>query len=375
MTATPTDAKHQKVLIVDDEPMNRDILEEILEDEFILDYASSGEEALEQVEAFQPDLVILDIMMPGIDGYETCRRLRGDSRFHFTKVILVSAKALVAERLEGYAAGADDFVTKPFNPQELLAKARVFARLKSLEEVDRLRSDILGLFSHEIRTPLSGILGPAEVLLDPDAAADVEERTTLLTVIHESGLRIQHYFERLLLLFQLRSSSFRLGHDVVSVDELIETGVAERQSSAAERNVTIQQTVEPGLYITGDQHHLEMALSILLDNAVRFSPDGESVQISVERVEEQVCISVVDNGPGVDAGIQGALLEGCVVQGLNNHQRGTGMSLAVAQHVARQHGGALELESEIGTGSCFRFHVPFEPTPVLAEGDDDAGAS
>lgn len=178
----------QKVLIVDDEPRNQRIIAETLDELVECRNASSGEEALEALGAFTPDLVLLDIMMPGIDGYEVCRKIRADSKYALIKIILVSGKAMIEERLKGYEVGADDYMTKPFEPEELLAKAKVFLRLiqaeralselnRSLEEKVQERTrqlldaeaklinaakmsalgEMAGGIAHEINTPLGTI--------------------------------------------------------------------------------------------------------------------------------------------------------------------------------------------------------------------------
>lgn len=118
--------RQSRILLVDDNPTNLAILEEMLGDEYRWEAATSGEEALEIAPDFQPDLILLDVMMPGTNGYETCRRIRANPALRNVKIVMVSAKALVSERLEGYDAGADDYLTKPFDEKELLAKVRVY---------------------------------------------------------------------------------------------------------------------------------------------------------------------------------------------------------------------------------------------------------
>ena len=126
-----------KILIVDDNATNIAILEEALAEKYCLKAASSGEETLAVVEDFQPDLILLDVMMPGIDGYETCRRLRANANLKNVRIIMVSGKTLASERLAGYAAGADEYVTKPFEEEELLAKVRIYLNLKPVDAAAR----------------------------------------------------------------------------------------------------------------------------------------------------------------------------------------------------------------------------------------------
>ncbi len=133
----------RKILIVDDSPSSVAIMERVLGDTYHLAIATCGEEALEVAPIFAPDLILLDIMMPGIDGYETCRRLRTHPTLHHTKVIFVSGTDMVSDRLEAYAAGADDCLSKPFAPKELLAKVQVYLRLKGTEDALRQARDEL----------------------------------------------------------------------------------------------------------------------------------------------------------------------------------------------------------------------------------------
>ena len=118
-------SEQSRILIVDDHPINVDLLQELLEDDYQLATAASGEEALSRAADFGPNLILLDIMMPGMDGYETCRRIRATPALSHTKIIMVSAKALSEERQQGFEAGADDYITKPFENPELVNKVRL----------------------------------------------------------------------------------------------------------------------------------------------------------------------------------------------------------------------------------------------------------
>jgi diguanylate cyclase (GGDEF)-like protein len=140
----------QRILIVDDNDVNLAVLRELLEDNFQVESAATGEECLELAVEYLPELILLDIMMPGIGGYETCRRLRANDRLQDTKVLMVSARALVSERLEGYEAGADDYITKPFDDEELLSKVRVYLQLRRAEESDAATQELNAQLEAEV---------------------------------------------------------------------------------------------------------------------------------------------------------------------------------------------------------------------------------
>jgi DNA-binding response OmpR family regulator len=144
-----------KILAVDDDPNNIAILEELLVEDYDLETTTSGEQALEIAQSFRPDVILLDIMMPGMDGYQVCQRLREQDAFKYTKIIMVSARAMVPERLEGYKAGADDYITKPFDGDEFIAKIQVYLRLKRAEDVDRARHEMTIETIDHLRVPLT----------------------------------------------------------------------------------------------------------------------------------------------------------------------------------------------------------------------------
>lgn len=183
-----------RILAVDDSPTNIAIMEKMLGGTYALKTAATGEEALAIAPDFKPDITLLDIMMPGIDGYEVCRKIRANPVIRDTKIIMVSAKAMATERLEGYAAGADDYITKPFDENELLAKIRVYMRLKSVEEVNQLKAGVLSLLGQEVRTHLNGILLPATILMSDEEIVGIE-RKMLGSMVYRNVKRLHSLLE------------------------------------------------------------------------------------------------------------------------------------------------------------------------------------
>ena len=220
-----------RILAVDDDALNRTILEELLSEDHDLTLASSGEEALKKAAETNPDLVLLDIMMPGLDGYEVCRRLRADPVLRYCKIILVSAKAMVSERLKGYEVGADDYVTKPFDHDELLAKVKVFLRLRNLEEIDREKTDFLTLFNHEARTPLSLVQGALEFLSSEE---DLEAGTgrKLGEMALNGAERLRDMLEEASLFFRIRSGRLQPSMTRLDLPKLAEAAIQLRSRRA-----------------------------------------------------------------------------------------------------------------------------------------------
>ena len=161
----------QKVLVVDDEPNNYDVIEAfLLREGYELGYASSGQAALDRIELFQPSMILLDVMMPGMDGLEVCRRIKADKLWTHIPIIIVTALNSKEDLASGLEAGADDFIAKPVNGLELRARVRSMLRIKSqfdaLEENARMREDLTNMIVHDLRNPLGVIVGFGGMLLN-----------------------------------------------------------------------------------------------------------------------------------------------------------------------------------------------------------------
>ena len=350
--------KNAKILIVDDNETNRCILEESLADDYQLELVQSGEEALERAAQFEPDLVLLDIMMPGIDGYETCRRLRADLRLQHTKIVLVSAKSQVEERLAGYAAGADDYIGKPFDEEELRAKVRVFLRLKSAEEVNQLKRDLLSLIHHETRTPLNGLLGPAEILLNENL--DDAERRMWAQTIRDSALDLLSFFEKATLLSVLTAGARPIEFTLVDLAVLVRALVARQAELAEAQGIAWVTRLAERAVVQGDAELIGRAISALLHNAVRFSPPGGPIEVELAEQAGMLQLCVRDSGPGIEHARLARVFEALHDGDVEHHSEGHSLSLAIARRIALAHGGSIAVESELGQGARFLLRLPLD---------------
>jgi two-component system, sensor histidine kinase and response regulator len=346
-----------RILIVDDQPILVAILQKFLGGQYVVRTATCGEQALALAPDFAPALILLDIMMPGMDGYETCRHLRAHPTLRHTKILMLSAAASVTERLRGYAAGADDYLTKPVDEEELLAKVRVYLRLKSVEEVDRLTSELLALLSHEVRTPLNAILAPVDLLLaEPTMAA--ADRTMLLTLLQHSAQRLLRLFARISKLSQLKAGEWDFTWTTTDLCDVVRDAVAASTPAADARGVHLAPTLPAAVTVRLDRLQLGEVLTTVLDNAIRYSPAPGRVVVTVETADTRVRLRVRDRGPGLDPAVQPYVFEPLAQPALRASPDGPGFSLAIAQEIILAHHGTLRLDSTPRSGTTVTLWLP-----------------
>lgn len=354
-----------KVLLVDDDARNIRIFEEILEDDYALESAADGESALAKVGSFGPDIVLLDVMMPGIDGLEVCRRIRQHDDFRYIKIILVSGKARLQERLDGYAAGADDYVTKPFDHMELLAKVNVYAKLKTIEEVDRLKTDFLSLITHETGTPLNAIIGFSTLLLNDTALG--EKQRGMVREILDAGNYLHDKVDRILLLSSLKKEEHYPTTDIESPD-LVAAALQAVEDAVKEKHIHIDRQQTEGFRFRGNYQLMQKALTFLLENAVKFSPRDGTVTIaqSLSGDGKHCTLQVEDCGPGIAGDLPDRLFGEFRVTDINHHANGLGISLALVKLIVELHGGKVSAGNSERGGAIMTITLPADPAQVAA---------
>ncbi|MBC8354707.1 MAG: hybrid sensor histidine kinase/response regulator [Planctomycetes bacterium] len=346
-----------RILAVDDNPTNLVILETLLRDNYDLRTAESGDQALVLVDEFRPDLILLDIMMPGMSGYEVCRRVKDNLASRETKIIMVSAKAMVEERLEGYEAGADDYVSKPFDHDELLAKVGVYLRLKSVEEMDQLKTSFLTLIGHEICTPLSGLISPAEMLAS-DESVDEGHRKMLAEMVHRNAQRIHQLFEKVTDLCAIKSGLYELEFVPTELGRVVREAVSALEGLATEKNVGVDVRSASMASVMLDEQRISTAIKSVIGNAIRFSPSGGVVAVDVEDRNDTVCLSVTDQGPGIEPDRLPYIFDEFGAVDVDHHTEGQGLSLALAREIVIHHQGTIDVENCSTGGTRFIFRLP-----------------
>ncbi len=352
--------KKNRMLIVDDDQTNILILEEILGRQFEFKSVSSGTEALDAAMVFKPDIILLDIMMPGQDGYEICRKLREMEELSFTKIILLSAKSMLNDRLRGYQAGADDFIIKPFDSEELLAKVRVFIRLKSVQEIDKMKDDLINLFSHETRTPLNAIVGFGKILDASDKLGDHEKECVRHIV--SSGMNLLELVNKTILLSNLRNGTRKVIEERTCLETIIQKAVAAVEEKSRVKNIIMLADCKDGgkLMFRADEDLLVTALCFVVENAVKYSPYLGKVEVNVRKAANGLVCDVKDNGKGLaDIRNPEKFFSEFFVEDVEHHGRGHGLSLVIVKHIVLLHGGKVSAANNRGEPGCtFTIEIP-----------------
>ena len=331
--------KITKILIVDDEPENVLVMQAILSfhPQYNSKGAHSGDEALNILKTYFPDIILLDVVMPRLNGYEVCRLIREQHKHKFSKIIMVSGMSTVDDRLKGYDSGADDYLTKPYVEGELLAKLEVYSKLNRMEELDTLKTTALNILSHETRTPLNGIILGSELLGEIDGLP--EKAKAYISLVRESGLKIQDLVEKITRYYSVKDglekklSTKRLDLVIGSIiNELV---------SADAHGVMVNCDCDETIEFVADWSLLKESLFYVIDNAYKNSNEKGFVTINCWNDNTDVHIQVSNQGPGIEPSLAERVFDGLFIPDLLHHRQGTGLSLAIAKEIIEEHGGRI----------------------------------
>ncbi len=377
------------VLVVDDEPRNLEVISHFLAAEGLLVLtAEDGEAALRAVAEHTPDLVLLDVVMPPPDGYEVCRRLKDNPATAFIPVVILTALRGVQERVKGAAAGADEFLTKPFEPVELITRARALLRAKrlhdqlqaysaeleqhvaertaalqhaldELRQLDRMKSEFIATVSHELRTPLLHVKGYVDLLADGAMGELTAKQAEGLGVAQAAIERLEGVVSDIVDFSSLHEA--RLTFEPVYVADVCRNVIQAAGPVASRHRTSIRLSTPPeATRALADRVALTRVLRHLLDNAIKFGPPGQVVHMMIERREAKVRLAVRDQGPGLaPAQVQRVFEAFYQVDGSSTRRAGgLGMGLALVRRLVEAHGSQVNVSSEPGRGSMFFFDLP-----------------
>jgi len=363
----------QRILVAEDHEPLLVAIRGILEGEgYAVFTATDGTEALEMMEEVCPNLIVADIMMPRMDGYTFYETIRAKPEWVPIPFIFLTAKAEKEDVLKGKDMGAEDYLTKPFDPQELVVAVR--SRLKrSLDiqevteaKVDQLKQQIVNVLGHELRTPLTYVRGYTELALDDVPSLTPDAIQEFLMGIKRGADRLNRLVEDLMFLIRLDTGrvekEYRLmagvHHDLNAV---LESVVHQHEKQAAAQGVRLELRMEPNLPpVQLCEPFLADALGRLVDNGIKFCRgEGKRVTMSAQATDGEVEVAIADEGVGIPIEELPHLFERFrQIDREKMEQQGIGVGLAIAQELIHLHGGEITVESTLGAGSTFTVRLP-----------------
>ena len=355
------------ILVVDDTPANLQLLADMLKEKgYKVRPAPSGELALRAAQIAPPDLILLDICMPGMDGYEVCARLKADERLRDIPVLFISALAEPLDKVRAFQAGGVDYVVKPFNFEEVDArvhthlelrrqKRELAASLAQVRELERLRDNLVHMIAHDMKSPLLA-LGLSLEFFSPLIPRSDRDAAEMLSAARHSVTALVEMIEQMLDVSRLEAGAMKPNLATGNIVAAVGATVEAQRLLAGTRHLVFSAG-EP-ILVKYDAHLLHRVVGNLIGNAVKFTAKDGTIRVSVELADGWVRVEVADNGRGIAPEHHRKIFEKFGQVEDKKARTGTGLGLTFAKMAIEAHGGQIGVESTVGQGSTFWFALP-----------------
>jgi two-component system, sensor histidine kinase and response regulator len=366
MTVKDEERKMPKplVLIVDDNPKNLQVLGTLLrKTDCNLAAALSGKQALNTIEKVKPDLILLDVMMPEMDGHEVCRRLKSNKETKHIPVIFLSAKSETEDVVAGFGLGAVDYISKPFIGSELLARVNTHLEMKkmekSYEEELSAKGKFFSIIAHDLRESFGIIISFVQLLKNDRKSLSAGETNDLLSDMENITKNTLDLLDNLLEWAKSQTGNIRFSPGKVRLDGIVSEILKSAGDMAHRKNIKIKSTVSP-VTVLADRNMLLLILRNLVSNALKFTPNGGEISLSSVFLNSKIKIQISDNGIGINPEKIAKLfkIETRVSSPGTENEPGNGLGLILCREFTQQHGGEMGIESILGSGTSVWFTLP-----------------
>mgnify|MGYP005853022511 CR=1 FL=1 len=355
------------ILIVDDTPANLQLLASMLRERgYKVRPAPSGETALRAAQSSPPDLILLDITMPVMDGYEVCRRLKADERLRDIPVLFISALHEAEDKVRAFQAGGVDYVSKPFQLEEVEARVRTHLALRRqnvelktnyarLRELEQLRDSLTHMVAHDMKSPLLAVQLSLDVLRFSVPRSD-RGITEILETARAGLNSVVQMIAQMIDVSRLETGSMPLDYAPSELGELAAEMIEKHRPIAGPRSLVLEHPAPVVAEVDADL--VRRVLANLIGNAIKFTHERGRIRVAVAASEGQARLEVTDDGPGIAPELHVHIFEKFgQVQNADAHL-GTGLGLTFCKMAVEAHGGAIGVRSSPGAGSTFWFTVP-----------------
>jgi len=371
--------KKGAILIVDDVVENIQVLGSLLRNEgYNVYFAQSGFEALELVKKEKLDLILLDVMMPGLGGFETAQEIGKIPGKREIPILFITALSEKAEVLQGFSSGGVDYITKPFHASELLARVKTHLGLRfakqalreknrrleetteKLREANLEKEQFFSILAHDLRNPFNALLGLLGAVIEDYSTFSEEEIMEMLHHIHGTSSRVYELLLNLLAWGKSKSGQQSLKFDVITVQSWVSLVMKPLQDQARNKGISLINHCPKGIGFWGNEGTMSFVLRNLLSNGIKFTPKGGKVEVFSTIQEGKIWLQVKDNGLGIkeeDLSTLFRLDSGRSTLGTEG-EKGTGLGLPLVKEYIEKNKGSIEVRSKEGEGTIFQIQLP-----------------
>ncbi len=364
--------KNPKILIIDDIAENIKVVANVLKkNSFNISYAQSGKAGIEKANKVLFDLILLDIMMPEMDGFEVCKEFKKDIRTKDIPVIFLTAKTDEDSLKKGFEAGGVDFITKPFKTNELLARVNTHIQLKLVQEQlsktneeiqasNKNKDKLLSIIAHDLRNPFSVLITFSKLIMDSIDEFSKVDILTYMKSFYQTSKQGYALLDNLLKWSKSQTGKTEIKPEKLNMYELAEETVTLLNSQAFNKKITLENNVPEGIRAFADINMILTVLRNLVSNAIKFTNTEGKVMISGKKLNNTVHINIIDNGVGIHPVDIEKLFRIDIKHSTSGTvgERGTGLGIILCKEFIEKNNGELSVKSELKNGSTFSFSLP-----------------
>ncbi len=355
------------ILIVDDNLKNLQLIAKVLKDEgYLISLAQDGKNALEQLTGLKPDLILLDVMMPGMDGYELCRQIKKNEQHCDVPVIFLTAKTQLEELAEGFKAGGVDYINKPFNREELLIRVKNHIELadsrKKILEMNKNQSKLYSIIAHDLRTPFSGITFTVNAIANGYLKTDSDDFREVLTHLEKTTRETSLLLDNLLEWTKLQSNTIPFSPKTLNIYPVISNCSQVVKVNADDKNIKITIDIGEDVSAFADEISIHAVFLNLIQNAIKFTPEHGKIDVTAGTDAGFVHISVKDTGVGIPEELINKIFhdnQHFTTPG-TNHERGSGLGSFIIKDFVKVNNGKIKVNSRPGKGTEVIISLPLK---------------